>query len=142
MGSSLILANLILGDYNYLGNLYLNILNCALVVRDYIIPTGYKAYILPESIPEEYAKNIASHCPNASILYGVSGTEVLENYDVIEVQETGIVRIVYKDASTDNVLFITNKCNSNCIMCPDADSNRRRDIGARIVRHQQTRLAI
>lgn len=106
--------------------------NCALVVRDYIIPTGYKAYILPESIPEEYAKNIASHCPNASILYGVSGTEVLENYDVIEVQETGIVRIVYKDASTDNVLFITNKCNSNCIMCPDADSNRRRDIGARI----------
>lgn len=106
--------------------------NCALVVKDYLIPTGYRAYILHESIPEEYAKNIASHCPNASILYGVSGTEALEDYDVIEVQETGIIRIVYRDSSTDNVLFITNKCNSNCVMCPDADSNRRRDIGERV----------
>lgn len=106
--------------------------NCALVVNNYLIPAGYKAYILPESIPEEYAKNIVSYCPNASVLYGLSDTEDLANYDVIEVDKNGFIRIVYKDASTDNVLFITNKCNSNCIMCPDADNNRRRDIGDRI----------
>ena len=106
--------------------------NCAFIVSDYLIPTGYRAYILPDIYPSEYANNIVAHCPNASVLYGVAGLDTLQNYDVIEVNDYGIIHIVYCDASTDNVLFITNKCNSNCIMCPDAESNRRRNLGDRV----------
>ncbi|WP_313755958.1 His-Xaa-Ser system radical SAM maturase HxsC [Tissierella sp.] len=29
----------------------------------------------------------------------------------------------------EEVLYITNKCNSNCIMCPDSESRRRKNIG-------------
>mgnify|MGYP000423062280 FL=1 len=35
------------------------------------------------------------------------------------------VYIYYDSTSVDNALFITNKCNSNCVMCPTSDIVRR-----------------
>lgn len=105
--------------------------NCAYIVSSYHIPTGYRAYILPARFPKKYAYNIISYCPTASVLYGILDTDVFGDYDVVEVDEQGVAHIVYCDKSSDNVLFVTNKCNSNCIMCPDADINRRKNLGAR-----------
>lgn len=50
----------------------------------------------------------------------------LNNFDVIEVFPDGMVNQYYNDSSSENVFFITEKCNSNCIMCPSPDSSRMR----------------
>lgn len=48
----------------------------------------------------------------------------VEEYSIFEFNKEGIY--VYYDAeSLDNALFITNRCNSNCIMCPTSDAVRR-----------------
>ena len=50
----------------------------------------------------------------------------LGDYDVIEVREDGTIIRLYQDNSTDNIVFITERCNSNCIMCPSPTSFRRK----------------
>lgn len=49
----------------------------------------------------------------------------LNDFDVLEVFPNGIVNRYYNDSSEDNLFFITEKCNSNCIMCPSPDSSRK-----------------
>lgn len=50
----------------------------------------------------------------------------LDDFDVIEVFPDGTVNQYYDDSSLENIFFITEKCNSNCIMCPSPDSSRLR----------------
>ena len=54
------------------------------------------------------------------------------NYDVLGISENGLVYRYYDDSSTENALFITEKCNSNCIMCPSPDYSRQRGEGMEI----------
>lgn len=54
------------------------------------------------------------------------------DYDVLEIYEDGSVYRRYDDSSSENIFFITEKCNSNCIMCPSPDASRRRGVNARI----------
>lgn len=103
--------------------------NSAYVVHGYLVPNGYMAYIFDSSYPIEYIKNLSEYFPYASILYNLPTAELFGNYDIISVNENGNIQIVFQDSSADNVLFITNKCNSNCIMCPDSNSHRKRDLG-------------
>jgi His-Xaa-Ser system radical SAM maturase HxsC len=49
----------------------------------------------------------------------------LNDYDVIEVFPDGTVCRVYDDSSQENVFFITEKCNSNCVMCPEPEYLRK-----------------
>ena len=51
--------------------------------------------------------------------------EEREEFDVIEIYDNGYVQLLYSRKSDDNTLFITPKCNSNCIMCPSSDYSRR-----------------
>jgi His-Xaa-Ser system radical SAM maturase HxsC len=106
--------------------------SCVYVVQNYLVPQGYAAYLLGDDIPDAYAQNLAAYCPNASILYHVQNVAQFNNYDIVDVSENGDIRTVYQDASSDNVLFITNQCNSNCIMCPDSNTARKSDMGSRI----------
>ena len=103
--------------------------NSAYVVHGYLVPNGYMAYIFDASYPIEYIKNLSGYFPHASILYNVPSTESLGKYDIISVYENGNIQVVFQDSSSDNVLFITNKCNSNCIMCTDSNAHRKRDLG-------------
>ena len=48
------------------------------------------------------------------------------NYDVFELFEDGMAYRCYDDSSSENVFFITEKCNSNCTMCPMPDFTRKR----------------
>lgn len=48
----------------------------------------------------------------------------IEEYSILEFSDRGAY--LYLDAgSADHTLFITNKCNSNCIMCPVSDPVRK-----------------
>lgn len=48
------------------------------------------------------------------------------NYDVLEIWDNGVLVRRYNDKSTDNYLFITSGCNSNCIMCPSPEASRKK----------------
>ena len=47
------------------------------------------------------------------------------NFDVFEISKYGNAYRCYDSSSLDNALLVTNRCNSNCIMCPTAESIRR-----------------
>lgn len=53
----------------------------------------------------------------------ISSFEQIGEYSILEFNEEGCY-IYYDSTSVDNALFITNKCNSNCIMCPISDKMR------------------
>ena len=55
----------------------------------------------------------------------VNELKTLNSYDVIEVREDGTVVRLYDDATLENVLFITGRCNSGCIMCPSPTFSRK-----------------
>ena len=50
----------------------------------------------------------------------------LNEFDVVEFFADNNFRILYSSVSNDNALFITNKCNSNCIMCPCSEHFRQK----------------
>lgn len=54
------------------------------------------------------------------------------NYDVFEIWEDGTLSRCYDDSSQENTFFITEKCNSNCVMCPSPEYSRRRGDTANI----------
>ncbi|MBE7005711.1 MAG: His-Xaa-Ser system radical SAM maturase HxsC [Ruminococcaceae bacterium] len=45
--------------------------------------------------------------------------------DVFTLNESGDLYLVYNTASEDNAFLITNRCNSNCLMCPSPEYVRR-----------------
>jgi len=54
--------------------------------------------------------------------------ENLQDHDVVQIFENGIVRLQYSSCQEDATLFITSKCNSNCLMCPSADTSRKKGV--------------
>lgn len=49
----------------------------------------------------------------------------LSSFDVIEFYGVDNFTVFYRDVSQDNAVVMTNKCNSNCIMCPCSENYRR-----------------
>ena len=47
------------------------------------------------------------------------------NYDVFELSAQGHAYKYYDNSSLDNAILVTNRCNSNCIMCPTSEVIRR-----------------
>lgn len=41
----------------------------------------------------------------------------LEIGDIVSIGDNGLLQIVYSSSSPENSLFLTNRCNHNCIMC-------------------------
>jgi len=50
---------------------------------------------------------------------------ILENRDIVEVNSNGLVYRSFAYTEPDSVLFLGAKCNSNCIMCPAGDAERK-----------------
>ena len=55
----------------------------------------------------------------------VRNDEALNDFDVVEILETGFCRPIYKATSRDNSLVVTTQCNCNCIMCPSPEASRK-----------------
>lgn len=51
----------------------------------------------------------------------------LNDYDVVLIKSDGKVSRYYNSASDDCVLLLSERCNSNCIMCPSPDISRKSD---------------
>lgn len=42
----------------------------------------------------------------------------LNNGDIVSLRDDGVVNVLWKKGKDDNLLFLTDYCNSKCIMCP------------------------
>ncbi len=83
---------------------------------DYILFTKDEAYLMPN---------------NKNLLLTPAMIDELQNYnslDVFEITENGLIHRIYDTSASDNAFFVTGKCNSNCIMCPASDSQRKNGI--------------
>lgn len=47
------------------------------------------------------------------------------DYDVFEISDDGLAYLFYSNEREDNVFIVSEKCNSNCIMCPATEKSRR-----------------
>lgn len=63
-----------------------------------------------------------------TFVYQVKNIEEKEYYenDVFQISETGEITKVYSSKNQEVDIFITNKCNSNCVMCPLPENVRRK----------------
>jgi His-Xaa-Ser repeat-associated downstream radical SAM protein len=57
------------------------------------------------------------------LVHSVSQLEILQDGDIVLVTPEGRINIMYQSGHADYTLFITNRCNSQCIMCPQPPSN-------------------
>lgn len=51
--------------------------------------------------------------------------ERLDEFDAVEWYSESHFRVLFRGESNDNALVVTNKCNSNCVMCPCGEYLRR-----------------
>ena len=62
--------------------------------------------------------------------YSLKRTEKWTNItygDILFISKKGLVRHLFKRGQSEIDLFLTNKCNSNCIMCPLPETVRKKD---------------
>lgn len=61
---------------------------------------------------------------NAIMVYGINTLNFLEEGDIIFIDIYGIINTLYRKKSFHNALFITERCNSNCLMCSQPPKNK------------------
>jgi len=54
---------------------------------------------------------------SAPAMHSIRDVDHIRDRDVVALSPTGHVRTVYRPDSDHNTLFITERCNSNCLMC-------------------------
>jgi His-Xaa-Ser system radical SAM maturase HxsC len=55
--------------------------------------------------------------PATPTLHSLTNPNVVAEGDVIRVATNGQVRVLYRRAASSNALFVTERCNSRCLMC-------------------------
>lgn len=74
---------------------------------------GYAALIFSNINDEEKVKNIG--IPIARI---INCDIPLKEGDIAEILPSGKIIVLYQKHSDHNIIFVTSRCNSECIMCP------------------------
>ena len=86
---------------------------------------GYAAYLFQATdLPTAVRELLVAH--NSPCLVGIDPFEDLTSGDIIDINHRpGHARITAFAGADDQVLLLTNRCNSNCLMCPDPEGLRR-----------------
>jgi His-Xaa-Ser system radical SAM maturase HxsC len=58
------------------------------------------------------------------VIYSLRSKKQLASGDIVLVSPKGIVRILFTPRSRHNFLFVTERCNCNCLMCPQPPKDR------------------
>ena len=96
-----------------------------------------KEELFSESVPLMFISesNICFYPDETSISIDEESIEKIRecnNYDVFELYTDGDLVRLYDDSSADTMFFVTEKCNSNCIMCPSPEASRKRGLSTSI----------
>jgi His-Xaa-Ser system radical SAM maturase HxsC len=65
----------------------------------------------------------AAAISRSSLVHSVHQLETLKDGDIVLVTPEGRINVMYQSRNADHTVFITNRCNSRCIMCPQPPSN-------------------
>lgn len=98
-----------IGKITFNNVLFSNKKDLIFVTENSITPVGFIAVITSNNTNVNDSKRIVSHVDNI--------TELHEN-DIVTIEPNGRINIIYDSNSCHNGIFITGRCNSNCIMCP------------------------
>src|SRR5689334_10494635 len=74
--------------------------------------TGYRGVLTPAAIGRAQLGN--NQLP---IVHTVRHLDHLHDGDIVVLDDHGQVRTLFRPDSTYNTLFVTEQCNSNCLMC-------------------------
>ncbi|KFF27395.1 His-Xaa-Ser system radical SAM maturase HxsC [Chryseobacterium vrystaatense] len=58
------------------------------------------------------------------IIHSVKSLQHLEENDIVLLNSDGVINTLYRTNSPHNFLFLTERCNSNCLMCSQPPKNR------------------
>jgi His-Xaa-Ser system radical SAM maturase HxsC len=82
--------------------------------KDY---SGYAGVLLENEIGS------VRHSMTLPAAFGViDPSHTLKEGDIIAIESSGMVHVLYRRRSSHNALFVTGRCNSNCIMCSQPPS--------------------
>lgn len=73
------------------------------------IPNGFNAVLTNKDV---------LNTKNQKIVKCIENIEELNEKDIVIIETDGRINVIYEINSIHNSIFITEKCNSNCIMCP------------------------
>lgn len=79
---------------------------------------------LDENITLTLEQNEPVESNKLKIVYAVSSLNHLENGDIVLINSKGLIYTLFRMKSPHNSLFITDRCNSNCLMCSQPPKNR------------------
>ena len=108
------IAKAIIGKITYKPIILGNKSNYLFVNDNCKIKDGYAAFI-----SNKYSENTK----NQSIVYGVKNLDYLKDGDIVSIEPDGKINLLYQKQSDHNSLFITEKCNCSCVMCPQPRTN-------------------
>jgi len=107
-------------------------------------------YLLPESRRKPFGSYSAilncdpypldSRLPQ---VYNVSGADSLCEGDIVLIEPNGAVQVLIEKDSDSNCLFLTDRCNCSCIMCPQPrskENNEQGDISLDLIKLIDRRL--
>lgn len=66
-------------------------------------------------------ERLNSQLPN---IFNLSNYKILAEGDVVYINDQGVLDILYRRQSKHNTLFITDQCNSYCLMCSQPPKNK------------------
>lgn len=86
-----------------------------------ILSMGHNVLLIKETSLTFLPNEITTELPNlisAKLL-------ALKSFDVVEIDNHGLLRSIYLNVSDSNALFVGTCCNCNCRMCPYSETTRR-----------------
>jgi len=107
--------DVIIGKITTENNHFRNKKDLIYVTSNDIIPSGYLAIITSQNNVKTEKKSIVGDVRNITELH---------DKDIVTIDPEGKISVVYDIKSNHNVIFITERCNSNCIMCPQPPINQ------------------
>lgn len=108
-GTTQNISKVLIGKITTTNDLFVNKKDLIYVTQNDEIPKGYLAVITSKSdINNDFI----------SAVKNVDNISELSNNDIVTIDTMGKINIVYDKNYRHNVIFITERCNSDCIMCP------------------------
>ncbi|HBX51114.1 MAG TPA: His-Xaa-Ser system radical SAM maturase HxsC [Bacteroidales bacterium] len=103
------IEKVIIGKITTKNEMFSNKNDLIFVTRNNKIPNGFVAVITSNNSVDEKSKCFVENVENISELY---------DNDIVTIYPDGRINVVFEIKSKHNAVFVTERCNSNCIMCP------------------------
>ena len=76
---------------------------------------GFAGILAADPLPEKLVEGLSDR--GLPTVHRLRYSHHLEEGDVVALQDSGYVRTLYRRSSNSNSIFVTDRCNSYCLMC-------------------------